>query len=94
MKRSLYEAFCLAFLTELDRSSYPVVRDLIMKYVTGSKETDKILRQPIQQQDPGSVFVGGFWIRQGGCEPRPQDHYVLTDTVSQNLSDLARIVSL
>ena len=94
VKRSLYEAFCLAFLTELDRSSYPVVRELIMRHVTGTKETDKILRQPIQQQDPRSVSVCGFWISRGGCEPQPQDHYILTDTVNQNLSDLARIVSL
>ena len=94
VKRSLYEAFSLAFLTELDRSSYPAVRSLISKHVIGNKETDKVLRQPILQSDRNSVEVGGFWIRIGRCEPRPQDHYILTDTVKQNLSDLARIVSL
>ena len=84
----------MAFLTELDRSSYPAVRSLISKHVIGNKETDKVLRQPILQSDRNSVEVGGFWIRIGRCEPRPQDHYILTDTVKQNLSDLARIVSL
>ena len=94
VKRSLYEAFSLAFLTELDRSSYPAVRALISKHVIGAKETDKVLRQPILQTDTHSVQVGGFWIRTGSCEPRPMDHYILTETVKQNLSDLSRIVSL
>ena len=60
VKRSLYEAFSLAFLTELDRSSYPAVRALISKHVIGAKETDKVLRQPILQTDSRSLQVGGF----------------------------------
>ena len=100
VKRSLYEAFCLAFLTELDRGSYPAVRDLIIKHVTGTKESDRLLQQPIlQPQEAGqgaasSVGVAGFWVRTGSCEPRPQPHYIMTATVQQNLTDLARIVSL
>merc|ERR1719192_195638 len=80
VKRSLYEAFCLAFLTELDRGSYPAVRDLIIKHVTGTKESDRLLQQPIlQPQEAGqgaasSVGVAGFWVRTGSCEPRPQPH--------------------
>lgn len=30
--RSLYEAFCLSFLTQLDSASYAIVRDLIERY--------------------------------------------------------------
>ena len=41
-----------------------------------------------------SVLVPGFWVKQGVVEPRPQPHYIATDTVSINLADLARIVSL
>ena len=94
MKRSLFEAFSLAFLTELDGNSYQVVRDLIVKHVTGVKETDKILKQPILQSDKNSVCVSGFWIGIGLCEPHPNASYILTDTVEQNLCDLARIVSM
>ena len=94
VKRSLFEVFFLAFLTELDISSYPAVRDLIIKHVTGVKDTDKLLKQPILQSDKNSVNVAGFWIHIGQCEPQPQSHYILTDTVQQNLSDLARIVSM
>ena len=90
----MYEAFSLAFLTELDRSSYPVVRDLIIKHVIGVKETDKLLKQPILQSNKNSISVTGFWINIGSEETRPQSHYILTDTVQQNLCDLTRIVSL
>ena len=40
------------------------------------------------------MLVSGFWVKQGVVEPRPQPHYIATDTVSINLADLARIVSL
>ena len=51
MKRSLYEAFSLAFLTELDRASHPVIRDLISKYIVGIKETSRLLKLHIVQLD-------------------------------------------
>ena len=40
------------------------------------------------------MFVFGFWVKTGVLEPKHQPHDVLTDTVEQNLGDLARIVSL
>jgi midasin len=84
----------MAFLTELDRASQPVIRDLISKYIVGVKETSRLLKQHIVQLDEQSVFVFGFWVKTGVLEPRPQPHYILADTVEQNLGDLARIVSL
>ena len=81
-------------MTELDRSSYPVVRDLIIKHVIGVKETSTLLKQSIVQQDEKSVKVAGFWIRTGHKEPQSQPHYIMTSTVEQNLSDLVRIVSM
>ncbi|KAF2362034.1 ATPase dynein-related AAA domain [Trinorchestia longiramus] len=43
--RSLYEAFCLSFLTQLDRKSYPIVEDLILKYLIVPKKS-KSLKEP------------------------------------------------
>jgi midasin len=77
----LYEAFSLAFLTKLDRASHPVIRDLISKYKVGVKETSRILKQHIVQLDQHSVFASGFWVKTGVLEPKPQPHYILTDTV-------------
>lgn len=33
VRRSLYESFCLSFLTQLDYSSHPIVRQLIARYL-------------------------------------------------------------
>jgi len=47
----------------------------------------------IVELDEQSVFVSCFCVKKGVLEPRPQPHYILTNTVEQNLGDLARIVS-
>ena len=84
----------MAFLTELDRDSHPIVSSLINKYIVGAKETAKLLKQPIVQSDQHSVEVAGYWVKKGALDATPKPHYILTDTVRQNLSDLARIVSM
>ena len=37
----------LAFLTEVDSSSHPVIMELIGKHVVGTKEAARIIKQPI-----------------------------------------------
>jgi len=69
--RSLYEAFCLSFLTQLDRSSHPVVEQLVVKRIVGKKKLKSVLGQVLQQ--PRSLWdskrefiqVEGYWIPQG-----------------------------
>ena len=94
VRRSLLEAFCLAFLTELDRTSHPIIQALIAKHVVGVKEAAKLMTQPILQQGQKSVQVEGFWVSQGSEEPTTNEDYILTGQVMRNLSDLCRIVSL
>jgi midasin (ATPase involved in ribosome maturation) len=48
VKISLYEAFSLAFLTELNRASHPVIRDLISKG-PGSQIAYQTVKQRVQQ---------------------------------------------
>jgi len=95
VRRSLYEAFSLSFLTELDRESHPIIEELIAKYIVGAKEASKLLKHSIPQPpNPMTVGVEGFWINAGGLEPIDQTGYILTDQVKRNLKDLSRIVSL
>ena len=47
----------LAFLTEVDSSSHPVIMELIGKHVVGTKEAARIIKQPILQQEPNSIQV-------------------------------------
>ncbi|KAF0299690.1 Midasin [Amphibalanus amphitrite] len=92
--RSLYEALCLSFLTQLDRASYPTVTGLIQSLVLGGKSKAQ-LSQPIPAPSRGQcVQFEGYWVRQGQLEPRAPEHYVLTPSVKENLRDLARAVSL
>ncbi|CAK1584663.1 unnamed protein product [Parnassius mnemosyne] len=95
--RSLYEAFCLSFLTQLDRSSHPKVEAMIAKAVIGKRNVNSILNQLIPEpQVPGKNYLlfEGHWIPQGTLEIDIPDGYILTPTVRKNLRDIARIISL
>ena len=47
--RSLYEAFCLSFLTQLDRASHPVVEQLIAQHVIGRDHYKTLLKRALPQ---------------------------------------------
>ncbi|CAL8311820.1 unnamed protein product [Lota lota] len=92
MQRSLYEGFCLSFLTQLDRSSHPQVQKLVTQYVLGGNT--KCLRQPIPEPSGRAcVPLEGYWVSQGELEPSLDPTYILTDSVKLNLRDLVRVVS-
>ncbi|XP_030747857.1 midasin-like isoform X2 [Sitophilus oryzae] len=97
-KRSLYEAFCLSFLTQLDSDSYRTVETMIAKYMIGDfKALKAVLRQPIPEPvEKGSKYLQfeGYWIKKGCLEANVPDDYILTESVRKNLKDLARIVSI
>ncbi|KAM9704373.1 midasin [Menidia menidia] len=92
VQRSLYEGFCLSFLTQLDRSSHPVVQRLVCQHILMGNT--KCLKQPIPAP-PGSpcVEMEGYWVPQGEMEPALDPSYILTPSVKLNLRDLARVVS-
>ncbi|PKK33324.1 midasin AAA ATPase 1 [Columba livia] len=91
--RSLYEGFCLSFLTQLDRSSHPVVQKLICQHIV-SGNIKSLLKQQIPKPQGGRfVLVEGYWISAGDKEPNVDETYVLTPSVKLNLKDIARVVS-
>ncbi|XP_055005322.1 midasin-like isoform X2 [Boleophthalmus pectinirostris] len=90
--RSLFEGFCLSFLTQLDRSSHPVVQKLVCQHILLGNT--KCLKQPIPcPSDRSCVGVEGYWVSQGDLEPTQDPSYILTASVKLNLRDLARVVS-
>lgn len=95
-KKSLYEAFCLSFLTQLDSSSYALVEKMIGKYLVGDEKALKaLLKQPIPMpKAEGYVNFEGYWVRSGSLDCSPPDDYILTSSVRKNLKDLVRIVSI
>ncbi|XP_062857908.1 midasin [Trichomycterus rosablanca] len=92
VQRSLYEGFCLSFLTQLDRSSHPVVEKLVRQYILGGNV--KCLKQPIPEpREGGCLNIEGYWLTQGDMDPTLDPNYILTPSVHLNLRDLARVVS-
>ncbi|KAG6451200.1 midasin [Manduca sexta] len=95
--RSLFESFCLSFLTQLDSSSHPIVEAMIAKAVIGKKNIKTVTNQAIPEpQVLGQKFLlfEGHWIPQGKEDVVIPEGYILTPTVRKNLRDIARIISL
>ncbi|XP_052570916.1 midasin [Peromyscus californicus insignis] len=93
IQRSLYEGFCLGFLTQLNRASHPIVQKLICQYII-SGNVKSLLKQPIPEPKGGRLIqVEGYWISVGDKEPTIDETYVLTSSVKLNLRDIVRVVS-
>ncbi|XP_069743424.1 midasin [Narcine bancroftii] len=93
VQRSLYEGFCMSFLTQLDRKSHPVVEKLICHHIVGTN-AQAVLRQPIPEpKGGGAVQIEGYWIGIGEKEPFVDKLYILTPSVKLNLRDLVRVVA-
>ncbi|KFV78000.1 Midasin, partial [Struthio camelus australis] len=91
--RSLYEGFCLSFLTQLDRVSHPVVQKLICQHIV-SGNIKSLLKQVIPKPQGGRfIHIEGYWIAAGDKEPTIDETYVLTHSVKLNLKDIVRVVS-
>nr|XP_023017788.1 midasin [Leptinotarsa decemlineata] len=97
-KRSLYEAFSLSFLTQLDSRSYQVVEKMISSYLLGDDKTIKaVLNQPIPEPNSKNnefLQFEGYWVKTGSYEPSSPEDYILTKLVRRNLKDLVRVVSI
>lgn len=96
--RSLYEAFSLSFLTQLDYNSYPIVQRMIAKAILDNKNIKAILGTSISKPkcspEEEYISIEGYWILQGSLTPETPSNYILTDSVRRNLKDLVRVVSI
>ncbi|CAB4002946.1 midasin isoform X1 [Paramuricea clavata] len=94
--RSVYEGFCISFLTQLDRSSHNIVETLLQEKLLGHVNARSLVNQPLRKPDlKNEKFLNfeGYWICEGNLEPTRSSEYVFTSTVKDNLKCLARIVS-
>lgn len=92
IERNLYESFCLSFLTQLDPASHLIVLDLIQKTLLTNKKA--ILSQQIPKPNGNFIEFEGYWIQEGPKEIQPCENYILTESVRENLKDLARVISI
>lgn len=68
--RSIFEAFSVSFLTQLDHKSYPIVQRMIVKTILGGDQDIKaFLSMPISKPKCGPrqecVNIEGYWVLQG-----------------------------
>ncbi|XP_067841398.1 midasin [Heptranchias perlo] len=93
IQRSLYEGFCMSFLTQLDRTSHPIVEKLICHHIVGTN-AKAVLQQPIPEpKGRPSLQIEDYWIATGDKEPAVDELYILTPSVKLNLRDLVRVVA-
>ena len=109
VRRSLYEAFSLFLLTELDSESQVLVAALIAKHILGPKEASSLIKQPILPPQGGEKSLVQV---EGSLEVATHTIYILTTSqvrlyhfrtcscyyrlqlqVKKNLFDVYRLVS-
>ena len=83
----------MSFLTEVDRSSHPIVEKQIAQHIIGQKNVKAMIKQPLPApSESNHLQFEGYWIRTGCKEPRVPKDYILTPSVRANLRDLSRVV--
>lgn len=95
IERNLYESFCLSFLTQLDPTSHSVVLSFIQKSLLPSNQK-AVLSQGLPKPKENVEYMNfeGYWIKLGPKTVQACEHYILTESVRDNLRDLARVISI
>ncbi|OLL27013.1 Midasin [Neolecta irregularis DAH-3] len=96
VRRSLYEGFCMSFLTLLDKESEIPVRSVIEKTFLGSPAAVKsILSQIPRCPHPPQNFVQfeHYWMPRGDFPIEEQSHYIITPFVKKNMLNLSRAIA-
>lgn len=92
-RRSLYEGFCMGFLTLLSQRSGIELLSLIDKFILGAhRNVRSLLYQIPRQPTDGQQYVQfrHYWMHRGPCELEEQPHYIITPFVERNLLNLVR----
>ena len=94
IRRSLYEGFCMSFLTLLDEKSEMFLRPVIEKYTIGRLKNQKsVLTQIPPSPGPEYVQFKHYWMKRGPDELQEQPHYIITPFVEKNMLNLVRATS-
>ncbi|CUS14036.1 unnamed protein product [Tuber aestivum] len=91
LRRSLYEGFCMSFLTLLDRPSESVLLPVIEKHILGRHKNVRSLISQIPRR-PGLDYVlfEHYWMRKGAYPIEEQPHYIIPPSVQRNMLNLVR----
>ncbi|SCU90222.1 LADA_0F02608g1_1 [Lachancea dasiensis] len=94
LRRSLYEGFCMSFLTLLDEKSELLLQPLIEKLTLGRLKNPKsVMSQSPACPGPEYVQFKHYWMRKGQHEIQEQPNYIITPFVEKNMLNLVRATS-
>ncbi|KAI8339483.1 P-loop containing nucleoside triphosphate hydrolase protein [Chlamydoabsidia padenii] len=93
LRRSLYEGFCMTFLTQLNKESETLMHKLILKTILSTTtNTNHLITQIPRQPADNFIQFGYFWLEQGQFDPIDDPHYIMTPSVETKLYNLARVI--
>lgn len=94
LRRSLYDGFCMAFLTLLDQRSAKLLEPIIAKYtIDRLKNAKSVLSKAPASPGPDYVQFKHYWMRKGQEQVQEQPHYIITPFVEKNMLNLVRATS-
>ncbi|KAG5368467.1 Midasin [Yarrowia sp. C11] len=94
LRRSLYEGFCMSFLTLLDAASETALHEVIKKYTVNKlKDQKSIMSAKTKAPSDKHVAFEHYWLEPGPLAPFDDDKYVMTPFVTKNLLNLVRATS-
>ncbi|KAJ1660165.1 AAA ATPase midasin [Dispira simplex] len=99
LRRALYDGLVMTFVTQLEPTSQSKLKEVLGRYilagVKGNHQTfvTRTTTQGPELESTHTLF-GSYWIRKGEqpVDPQAQEQYILTPSVRQNLTNLARVV--
>ncbi|XBW36301.1 hypothetical protein QEN19_001887 [Hanseniaspora menglaensis] len=97
LRRSLYEGFCMSYLTLLDLKSENILKPIIEKYTIGKLKNSKsvintIPKAPTTGNDEYIQFKH-YWLKKGSFTMKDVSHYIITPFVEKNMLNLVRASS-
>lgn len=91
LRRALYEAFCMLYLTLLDATLEALLHAEIVRCVLGRLKNAKLVMRQTPPAPAGPyVQFKHYWMKRGPREPVPQPHYIITPFVEKNMLNLVR----
>ncbi|KAG0232655.1 AAA ATPase midasin [Actinomortierella wolfii] len=95
LRRAMYEAFSMTFLTQLNKDSERAVRALVEKHLLKGVKNPRTLithipRRPNTEEE--LLQFDHYWLKCGRYPPVDVGQYILTPSVRANLNNLARVV--
>ncbi|KAL1883672.1 AAA ATPase midasin [Paecilomyces lecythidis] len=96
LRRSMFEGFCMSFLTVLSQESERLLMPVLEKHIFGSaKNVRSLLGQTPRPPNDGREYVQfkHYWMRKGPFNAEEQPHYIITPFIEKNLKNLVRASS-